>query len=140
MPGRLGPRFAVEAGFLVLLAVGMGLANLSPGVIVLVMAIAWLLVAAIEWTASRKGPVFPARLQRRSFVSAATPAEESLVESDRPAAAETTPAPVEQEKAGPRGRLFWQREKTSKSAEEAGSASAGPARESADSSAVEKGG
>ena len=53
MPGRLGLRFALEALFLVLLAIGAGLADLRPGFIVLVMAIAWLLVAIVEFTAER---------------------------------------------------------------------------------------
>ena len=53
LPGRLGLRFALEALFLVLLAIGAGLADLRPGFIVLVMAIAWLLVAIIEYTAER---------------------------------------------------------------------------------------
>jgi hypothetical protein len=53
MWGRLGPRFAVEALFLVLVAVGLGLADLRPLVIVLVMAGAWLLVSLIELLASR---------------------------------------------------------------------------------------
>jgi hypothetical protein len=56
MPGRLGPRFAVEAGFLIMLAVAMGLADLDPTAIIVVMAIAWLLVAVIEWIASRDAP------------------------------------------------------------------------------------
>src|SRR4051812_17385065 len=49
MPGGLGPRFIFEAAFLLLLAVGTGLANLSTRTIVIVMAVAWALVAAIEW-------------------------------------------------------------------------------------------
>ena len=53
LPGRLGLRFALEALFLVLLAVGAGLADLRPGLIVLVMAVAWLLVAIVEFTAER---------------------------------------------------------------------------------------
>ena len=36
-----------------LLAIGAGLADLRPGFIVLVMAIAWLLVAIVEYTAER---------------------------------------------------------------------------------------
>lgn len=54
MPGRLGPRFALEAGFLIMLAVAMGLADLGATAIVVVMAIAWLLVALVEWIASRE--------------------------------------------------------------------------------------
>src|SRR5215210_9041763 len=53
LPGRLGVRFALEALFLVLLAIGAGLADLRPALILLVMAIAWVLVAAIEFTAER---------------------------------------------------------------------------------------
>ena len=59
MPERYGPRFGLEASFLVLLAVGAGLADLRPAVIVLVMAAGWLLVALIElvaWRASRPQP------------------------------------------------------------------------------------
>ncbi|HEX3267737.1 MAG TPA: hypothetical protein VHQ98_07135 [Gaiellaceae bacterium] len=53
LPGRLGLRFALEALFLVLLAIGAGLADLRPALIVLVMAVAWVLVALIEFTAER---------------------------------------------------------------------------------------
>jgi hypothetical protein len=53
LPGRLGVRFALEALFLLLLAVGAGLADLRPALIVLVMAIAWVIVALIEFTAER---------------------------------------------------------------------------------------
>ena len=53
LPGRLGLRFALEALFLVLLALGAGLADLSAGFIVLVVAVGWLLVAIVEFTAER---------------------------------------------------------------------------------------
>jgi hypothetical protein len=53
LPGRLGLRFALEALFLVVLAICAGLAGLDPLWIVLVMAIAWVLVALIEFTAER---------------------------------------------------------------------------------------
>ena len=53
MPSRLGLRFALEALFLVLLAVGAGLAGLRPLYIVLIMAAAWILVALVEFTADR---------------------------------------------------------------------------------------
>ena len=53
LPGRLGLRFALEALFLVLLALGAGLADLSTGFIVLVVAVGWLLVAIVEFTAER---------------------------------------------------------------------------------------
>src|SRR5829696_568289 len=53
LPSRLGLRFALEALFLLLLAIGAGLADLRPALIVLVMAVAWVLVALIEFTAER---------------------------------------------------------------------------------------
>jgi hypothetical protein len=54
MVGGPGLRFALEAAFLVVLAIAAGLAELSPTTIVLVMAAAWLLVAVIEWLAWRE--------------------------------------------------------------------------------------
>src|SRR6476620_7078034 len=48
MPGGFAPRFAVEAGFLILLGVGAGYADLRPIVIVAIVAGGWLVVALIE--------------------------------------------------------------------------------------------
>jgi hypothetical protein len=53
LPRRLEVRFALEAAFLVMLALGAGLAGLRPLYIVVVMAVAWLLVALAELTAER---------------------------------------------------------------------------------------
>lgn len=61
MPGALGPRFALEAGFLILLAVVLGFADLSPLLIILIMGLAWVLVSLIEYFAWRQGPRFPTR-------------------------------------------------------------------------------
>jgi hypothetical protein len=61
MPGALGPRFALEAGFLILLAVVLGFADLTPLLIILIMALAWVLVSLIEYFAWRQGPRFPTR-------------------------------------------------------------------------------
>jgi hypothetical protein len=47
-------RFAAEAGFLVLVAVGAALADLRPLGIIILMACAWLLVALIERASSRE--------------------------------------------------------------------------------------
>jgi hypothetical protein len=58
MPTALGPRFVLEAGFLVLLALVVGLADLDPLLIVLVMLVGWILVSLIEylaWRQSRSG-------------------------------------------------------------------------------------
>ena len=54
MWGRLGPRFAVEAAFLILLAVGLGLADQDWQVIVAVMAGGWVLVSLVELIAARR--------------------------------------------------------------------------------------
>jgi hypothetical protein len=81
LPGRLGLRFALEALFLVLLAIGAGLADLRPALIVLVMAVAWILVAVVEFTAER---------------IAASPTPYLL------------PAPVQPEEGEPE-RVFWPR-------------------------------
>jgi len=54
MPTALGPRFVLEAGFLVLLAVVVGLADLDPLLIVLVMLVGWILASLIEYFAWRQ--------------------------------------------------------------------------------------
>src|SRR5260221_10613802 len=48
MPGGFGPRLAIEAGFLILLGVGAGLADLRSGVIVGLLAAGWVLVSVFE--------------------------------------------------------------------------------------------
>jgi hypothetical protein len=48
MPGGFAPRFLIEAGFLILLGVGAGFADLRPGVIVALLAGGWVLVSLIE--------------------------------------------------------------------------------------------
>ncbi len=53
MPEAFSPRFAAEAAFLILLAVGLGLADLRAWIVVAVMGGAWLLVCLLEWAAWR---------------------------------------------------------------------------------------
>src|SRR4051794_2107533 len=53
MPGRLGPRFAIEALFLIALAVGVAYADLASKWIVAVMAGGWLVVALLGLPAAR---------------------------------------------------------------------------------------
>jgi hypothetical protein len=53
---RLGPRFALEAGFLLLVAALAGFGGLSWRVIVLLMGVAWALVAVHEYARWRAGP------------------------------------------------------------------------------------
>jgi hypothetical protein len=62
--GGFGPRFVVEAIFLVAVATIAGLAQFPTEAIVLVMALAWLLVAGVEWALARPGAL--AALRRRA--------------------------------------------------------------------------
>jgi hypothetical protein len=74
MPGAFAPRFAIEAGFLILVGVGAGYADLRPAVIVGLVAAGWVLVALIElaiWLSqSRAGsgatPVAPVPVEDES--------------------------------------------------------------------------
>jgi hypothetical protein len=61
MAGGFGPRFALEAGFLILLAAAAGIADLRPLLIVAIVAAGWVLVSLLElvlWRAeSRPAPI-----------------------------------------------------------------------------------
>lgn len=103
LPRRLGARFALEALFLVLLAVGAGLAHLRPLYIVGVMAAAWVLVALAEVTAERidRSPLSYLLPERRAEeedepqrVFGPRPEERTIVAPLEPEA-EEEPAPVE---------------------------------------------
>jgi hypothetical protein len=84
MPAAIGPRFVLEAGFLILLAAVVGLADLSPALIILVMTVGWLLVALIEYFAWRQSPGFPGA-QRVVTAEAPPPAvREEVVEDVAP--------------------------------------------------------
>jgi outer membrane biosynthesis protein TonB len=50
----VGPRFLIEAGFIIAVAVIAGILRLGTAWIVAVMAAAWLIVAAVEITISRR--------------------------------------------------------------------------------------
>lgn len=54
MAGRFGPRFGLEAAFLIAVAVILGLLEVTWPAIVAAMAIAWLAVAAVEVMLSRE--------------------------------------------------------------------------------------
>jgi hypothetical protein len=102
LPRRLGARFALEALFLVLLAVAAGLADLRPLYIVLIMVAAWILVALAELTAERvdRSPlsyVLPApepREDEPDKVFGPRPEERTIV-----APLERPPEPAEPEEA-----------------------------------------
>src|SRR5215831_2650574 len=84
MPGRLGPRFAIEALFLIALAVGVAYADLSRKWIAIVMAGGWLLVALVELTAERIWATAPP-WRRPDYYAAPAPRREPVA----------PPAPVE---------------------------------------------
>jgi hypothetical protein len=68
MIDRRGSRFAFEVLFLVALAVGLTLAEVRALVIVGVMALGWVIVAALEWAAWRGQPHFGSGLPPRYYV------------------------------------------------------------------------
>ena len=65
------PRFALEAGFLILLGVGAGYADLRPAAIVAIVAGGWVLVALVElavWRSQARpavGAAASSRAERR---------------------------------------------------------------------------
>jgi hypothetical protein len=104
MPARLGPRFAIEALFLIALAVGVAYADLASKWIVVVMAGGWLVVALLalcevrSWAAAppwRRPYYVPASPPRPEAVAAPPPraAVEPEPEADAERAAEPEPEP-----------------------------------------------
>jgi hypothetical protein len=57
--GGIGRRFVLEVAFLIALAIGVGVADLSATTIVLVMALGWLLVCLFELAVWAEGPRLP---------------------------------------------------------------------------------
>ena len=91
MPAAVGPRFVLEAGFLVLLAVVVGFADLDPPLIILVMTVGWLLVSLIEYFAWRQTRGFA--MNRFEAVARAPAVQEQVVEDVAPPPP-PPPAPV----------------------------------------------
>jgi hypothetical protein len=87
MPARLGPRFALEALFLIALAAGCAYADLDAKWIAAIMAGGWLVVALLELTAERLWAALPP-WRRPSYRYAASPPA-------RPEAAPLPPAEPE---------------------------------------------
>jgi hypothetical protein len=85
MPARLGPRFAIEALFLIALAAGVAYADLANKWIVVVMAGGWLVVALLELSADRIWAAAPP--WRRPYYVPASPARAEPVAAPPPAAA-----------------------------------------------------
>jgi hypothetical protein len=63
-----GSRFAFEVLFLVALAAALAIATVRPLVIVGVMALGWLIVAAVEWAVWRNRPHYGSGLPPRYYV------------------------------------------------------------------------
>jgi type IV secretory pathway VirB10-like protein len=101
MPGAAAPRFALEAGFLILLAVVLGFADLSPVLIAVVMGLAWVLVSLIEYFAWRQGPRFPARFATATVPAARIEDEVAMPEPPPRPPQTDPPAPEEQTAVAP---------------------------------------
>jgi hypothetical protein len=85
--GGFGPRFALETGFLIAVAIGAGFAELNATVIVVVMAVAWLLVCLFELAVWAEGPRFPGVVRERTVVEEEPPEEPDEVTDPEPVAA-----------------------------------------------------
>jgi hypothetical protein len=90
MPVGLGPRFLIEAGFLIAVAVVAGIARFGTWTIVLVMACAWLLVAAAEWFAAQS------RRRNAALADAASSVEPAVWAEPRRVVAPPPPAQPQQ--------------------------------------------
>lgn len=90
MPGRLGPRFAIEALFLIALAVGVAYADLASKWIFVVLAGGWLIVALVELSADRIWAAAPP--WRRPYYVPASPPRAEPVAMQAPPSAEPEPA------------------------------------------------
>jgi hypothetical protein len=89
-------RFAGEAAFLVLVALGLGLADFDPIVIAVVMFVAWVLVALLERASAKEAA--RARLAEAEPLPVPPPHVERV--EVRPAAAEPAPAPQPEHEVG----------------------------------------
>src|SRR5689334_1146779 len=99
MPGRMGPRFAIEALFLIALAVGVAYADLASKWIFVVMAGGWLVVALLELSADRIWAAAPP-WRRPYYVPASPPRVEPVAAP--PAVAEPEPAAKAEPAAEPK--------------------------------------
>jgi hypothetical protein len=92
MPGGFAPRLAIEAGFLILLGVGAGLADLRTAVIVALLAGGWLVVSLIElviWraegrTLTPRMPPPPEPVAAEPELEVGWPAEHALEDASYP--------------------------------------------------------
>jgi hypothetical protein len=85
--GGFGPRFALEAGFLIAVAIGAGFAELSATAIVVVMAAAWLLVCLFELAVWAERPRFPRFAREPTVVDEPVEEPDELTDPEPVAAA-----------------------------------------------------
>ena len=89
-------RLAAEVGFIILVALGAGLAELGVAMIVVLIGLSWLLVAFVEWTAWRgaaeRAGSDPAVAVEAPPDATASPESERLQQSAAPKADGTQPA------------------------------------------------
>ena len=96
MSGGFAPRFALEAVFLILLAVAAGFADLRAIVIVALMGGGWLLVSLIEyfaWRSSAQTALRVSALPQRPEPAPEWSVEEILVPESELESAEPEPEP-----------------------------------------------
>jgi hypothetical protein len=111
--GGVGPRFVLEALFLIAVAIGAGVAELNAGWIVAVMAGAWLVVCLFEvavWTEARSVRASRRRTEEVEAPGQVEPAQEveepvSPLEAVEPSAITQITEP----EAAPRRGRFWRR-------------------------------
>ena len=97
MTKRLGPRFGIEAGFLIGVAVVLGLLEVSWPAIVAAMAIAWLVVAGAEVAVARSRPAEgPVAAEPEPM-----PTPDVFVAPPAPVLAEPEPEPEPEPEAAP---------------------------------------
>ena len=94
MPG-FAPRFALEAGFLILLGAGAGYADLRPKVIVAILAGGWILVSLIELAIWRA----PSRVAVGLVAAPLEDAQEPEPDADYPLRPESGETPSEEVEA-----------------------------------------
>src|SRR5438552_18748036 len=92
MPARMGPRFAIEALFLIALAVGVAYADLATKWIFVVMAGGWLVVALLELTADRIWAAAPP-WRRPHYVPGSPPRAAPVAATPPPAAGDPEAPP-----------------------------------------------
>lgn len=111
MAGGLGPRFALEAAFLILLAAVAAYARLEAAEIILVMAGGWLVASIFEILASRRERLYPGAVWERRIEVEEAPAEHDEPPAERDElAAERDKPPVERDKPPETGgRFSWSR-------------------------------